>query len=210
MIHADRPVVTCDTAIYSCPKPCRFAYTTGPYARQMFDEMQKRNIHADHPSRTLLSDSSQVQHSLQLHYEEFSEHRGPQYKSPAGSSIDARTLTQPNNLGHKLQDDGLKSQPHMIGMQRVLQTDQTDAGVTDINHEVLDTFMGTREIMSSNLASVAPRPAGVNLTTTSSSSGNSGYADKQQVFYAVKHFPHKDDAFHSIMQWLFAKIPDTR
>jgi hypothetical protein len=27
---------------------------------------------------------------------------------------------------------------------------------------------------------------------------------------AVKRFPHEDDAFHTIMQWLYSRIPDTR
>ncbi|MEW5318578.1 MAG: hypothetical protein WDW38_009791 [Sanguina aurantia] len=45
---------------------------------------------------------------------------------------------------------------------------------------------------------------------TARQSAKSGTAAVQQVFYAVKHFPHHDDAFHSIMQWLLAKIPDTR
>jgi hypothetical protein len=27
---------------------------------------------------------------------------------------------------------------------------------------------------------------------------------------AVKRYPYQDDAFHTIMQWLFSRIPDTR
>lgn len=190
--------------------PHRFAYTTGPYARSMFEEVHERNIHADDARRSLQADADQETSKSRLHnalssaeFEEL-DHQGQ-----AHTLITSQALAQQSLRNYKLQQEYNTSNTLLTRLlQRVLQADQADSAVIDINHAALDELKdsGSGTGMSSDTS--VPE-SGVNLTPQAGT-GNAGSATKQQVFYAVKHFPHKDDAFHSIIQWLLAKIPDTR